>query len=143
MSGTLTNEGDAKLIIELKSVETNIPVRNDRMKQFLFEVDRFPEALVELKIDKNKLSTLNTGAAVDMNVKAMLKLHGGTQDLTAKLRVVKIQDNALQVTTMEPVVLNLVPLGLQAGLDKLKEIAKLDSITATVPVTLTLVFNRQ
>ena len=113
------------------------------MKQFLFEVDRFPEALVELKIDKNKLSTLNTGAAVDMNVKAMLKLHGGTQDLTAKLRVVKIQDNALQVTTMEPVVLNLVPLGLQAGLDKLKEIAKLDSITATVPVTLTLVFNRQ
>ncbi|MGR9117210.1 MAG: YceI family protein [Gammaproteobacteria bacterium] len=143
LSGSVKDNGEAMLKIGLESVETNIPIRNDRMKQFLFETDRFKEAMVELKVDPAKIKELAVGEWVDMPVKAKLALHGVTQEIDAKLRVVKMQNNGIVVSTIEPVILSIDMFGLQSGLEKLKEIAKLGSITTTVPVALNLAFEAE
>ena len=143
LSGRVENNGAAALKISLDSVETHIPVRNDRMKQFLFETDLFKEALVELTIDPDKIQSLVPGSRINMPVKAKLSLHGSTQDIGTRLRVVKMQNNGLEVSTIEPIILSIGLFDLQSGLDKLKEIAKLGSITPSVPVALNLVFDPQ
>lgn len=143
LSGNVKNNGEATLSINLESVETHIPVRNDRMKQFLFETELFKEALVELKIEPAKIHALGPGDRVDVPVNAKLSLHGRAQDIDVRLRVLKTQNNGLEVSTLEPIIISAGLFDLQAGLDKLKEIAKLVSITASVPVALNLVFDPQ
>ena len=140
LSGSVKNNGKAVLRISLDSVETNIPIRNDRMKQFLFETDRFKDATVELQVDPEKIQSLEAGVSADVPVKGKLNLHGITQEIEARLRVVKMKNNGLEVSTVEPILVSAGLYGMQSGLDKLKEIAKLTSITTTVPVAMNLVF---
>lgn len=141
LSGEVKKNGATTLKISLNSVETNISIRNDRMKQFLFETDRFKEAVIETTVDLSKVDALLPGSSIDMAVKASLSMHGVTEDVDAKLRVIKLQNDGIAVSTVEPIIISTGLFGFQPGLDKLKEIAKLDSITTTVPVSLNLKFD--
>ena len=143
LSGGVKNNGEAILNISLDSVETNIPIRNERLKQFLFEIDVSSEASVVLDIDPDKVQALAPGSQIDLPVKAKLSLHGVSQAIDTRLRVVKLQNNGIAVSTTAPIILSTGAFGFQSGLDKLKEIAKLDSITTAVPVTMNLVFDWQ
>jgi polyisoprenoid-binding protein YceI len=143
MSGSLSDEGLAKLVIQLNSVETGVPIRNERMKELLFQIERFPEALVELKFDKTKLDSLKAGQMMDLPVTANLKLHGIERSMDANLRIIKLTNAQVSVTTVEPIIMNTEWFGLQAGVEKLREIVNLQSITGAVPVTLSLVYNLQ
>lgn len=143
MTGGLSADGVAKLAISLKSVETGVPIRNDRMKELLFQIDRFPEAVVELNFEMNQLNSLKPGYLVDLPVTAKLKLHGVEQALEATLRVIRLANNQVSVATVEPIILNTDKFGLQAGIEKLREIVNLQSISSAVPVTLSLVFKLQ
>lgn len=134
----------AKLTIDLASVETQVPIRNERMKEHLFEIQQHPQATVELTLDAKAIEALQvSGALVDMPVLAHVDLHGVKKDQNAKLRVFKLSEHKLLVTTLEPVLLNPADFNMQTGLNKLLEIAKLSSITSIVPVTFSLVFDQK
>ena len=51
LSGTLLESGDAQVSVKLASVETLIPIRNQRMQTFLFQSDIFPEATLRTNVD--------------------------------------------------------------------------------------------
>lgn len=141
MAGSLSAEGRANLVIELGSVETGVTIRNERMKELLFQTERYPEAQVELEFDKNRLASLKAGQMMDMPINANLKLHGISRPVEGKFRVIKLFNKQIVVTTIEPLILNTDWFDLQEGIEKLREIVNLQSITATVPVTLNLVFD--
>ncbi len=143
LAGELVGE-KAKLSIDLASVETQIPIRNDRMKEHLFEIKQFPQATVELNLDSKTLDSLQTpGSMIDMPVVASVDLHGIKKDLNAKLRVIKLSEHKMVASTLEPVLLLPADFSMQTGINKLMEIAKLSSITSTVPVTFSLVFDEK
>ncbi len=143
VAGSISGE-KASLTIDLASVETQIPIRNDRMKEHLFEIQQFPQATVELNLDAKAMQSLaSAGTFIDMPVTAAVDLHGMKKDLPAKLRVIKLAENKLMATTLEPVVMVPADFGMQTGLGKLMEIAKLNSITSSVPVTFNLVFEQK
>lgn len=134
----------AKLTIDLASVETQIPIRNDRMKEHLFEIVKYPQATVQINLDPKVLESLeNAGSMVDTTVVAAVDMHGIKKDLTAKLRVIKLTDSKMVASTLEPILLLPADFSMQAGVNKLLEIAKLTSITSTVPVTFSLVFEEK
>ena len=134
----------AKLTIDLASVETQVPIRNERMKEHLFEIQQHPQATVELTLDAKALEAIQpSGSLVDVPVVARVDMHGVKKDLNAKLRLIKLTEHKLLATTLEPVLLNPADFSMQAGLNKLLEIAKLTSITSTVPVTFSLVFEQK
>lgn len=143
ISGELIGD-KGKLTIDLASVETQVPIRNDRMKEHLFEIKQFPQATVQLNLDAKALELLQTpGSLVDMPVSASVDLHGVKKDINAKLRVLKLTDSKMVASTLEPILLIPGDFSMQPGLNKLMEIAKLTSITSTVPVTFSLVFEQK
>ncbi|MCD2449812.1 YceI family protein [Methylicorpusculum oleiharenae] len=134
----------AKLDIDLASVETQIPIRNDRMKEHLFDIKQFPQATVELKLEPKIFDSLQkAGSMKDLLVKANLDLHGMKKEISAKLRIIKLADNKLVASTLEPIILIPGDFGLEPGVKKLMEIAKLNSISSAVPVTFSLVFEKK
>ena len=54
MSGSIDSNGKANLVINLDSLETLIPIRNERMRNLLFETQIFPTANFYLQVDLDK-----------------------------------------------------------------------------------------
>lgn len=142
LTGEVGPDGAIKLVIDLASVETQVPVRNERLQTMLFEVTRFPTAQFDGRIDMNQIRGLEVGGSVDVEVAGKLTIHGQTQDASASLRVVKLRGDRLLVTTRAPILVNAAKYDLAPGVEKLREIMALPNIVGTVPVSFVLVFQK-
>ena len=61
LSGAISEEGVATLRITLDSVESGIAIRNERMRNMLFETLTFSEAVVSLPVDLDALAASGRG----------------------------------------------------------------------------------
>ena len=138
--GYIGADGKVQLGIDLDSVETLIPIRNERMRELLFDTAKFPAANISAQVDPVILAAAADGGVVTAELPITLSLHGIEQTLTAPVVVVGEGDNRLRVLTSRPVIVNAVDFGLDSGITALREIAGLKAISVAVPVTLQLVF---
>ena len=72
-----------------------------------------------------------------------LSLHGVSKEMVTDVRVVKLTKNSVLAESLKPVIVNAEDFNLSQGVDKLREIAKLPSISTAIPVTFSLVFRQQ
>ena len=137
-SGSITSEGVIHLIIELDSVDTKIPIRDERMRNLFFETEMFPKATFSTKIPAEDLEIENEYSRI-FEVNGRLGLHGAEAELNSKVMILN-RKNALRVVTNNPILISAGDFNLTAGIAKLQKIAGLDSISAVVPVILDLIF---
>jgi len=142
LSGSVDETGMARIEIDLASVETRIDIRNDRMREFLFETDRFPRAVFTAEIDLAAYEALAVGERAESEIDGTLSLHGFEIPVEAPIIVTRIAEDRVDVTTAEPALIYAEDFGLVAGIEKLAEIAQLDWIIPTVPVNASFVFQR-
>ena len=142
VSGSIDENGDARVVIKLDSVETLIPIRNERMREFLFQTANFAEAVLEARIDSDFLAALKPGDNKPLSAEGTLSMHGASQSMVLQMRVAQVSDNEVLVTSTAPVVLQAETFGLGEGVEKLREIAGLPNISKAVPVTFALTFRK-
>ena len=140
INGDLSEQGDASLRITLNSVSTGIDTRDQRMRDYLFETSTFNEAEVLLSFDAEQISEMAVGSSNHLNVEALLNLHGLSVPVTANLRISKLNSGKLLVVNTQPVIINATDFNLDVGIETLKELAGLTSISYAVPVNFNLVF---
>jgi len=134
--GELDPNKQGRLSIDLSSVNTSIPIRNERMQEHLFAVEQYPEAQVTVP-----LYGLENGT---QTVKATLELHGYSTEITTRLHVSQADDSPyLRVSTAQPILLDAQDFGFGDGLEKLRELAALQSISPIVPVSFFLSFEEK
>lgn len=138
LSGSLTTSGDLKVVLDLKSVNTKIPVRDERMNKVLFETEKHPEAILTAKItddvSKNGIKTIATEATLEM--------HGITQKIQVNVMVIRTTEKLI-ATSLKPIIISAPDFKLEAGIAELQKLAKLPSIALSVPVSFTLVFDQK
>ncbi|KLV05109.1 hypothetical protein ABT56_13000 [Photobacterium aquae] len=140
LSGSIEDSGKVSLSIDLNSVDTQIQIRDERMKKELFDTKSYPITQVSAAIDTAMLEKIAAGKTSTTTVEFELDLHGKKQPLKAEVQVTGLDNGGLLVTTVEPVVITADAFGLADGVNKLKDIAKLNSILMSVPVSANLVF---
>ena len=142
LKGELDGQGNFSFEIDLNSVDTNIDIRNERMREYLFQsgLKQFSQATVSANIDTAVVDGLTVGANTVLAVDASLSLHGQTKPLSLELSVSRLADDELLVVSTKPVIIKAEDFALVSGIDKLKELAKLPSISHAVPVTFELLF---
>jgi len=141
LSGSLDDSGKINFAIDLLSVDTNIAVRNERMKEFLFNTELFPRASFTAQLDMNKFNQIAVGATGLLKLSGEIDLHGQKQKVIVDVLVAKLSNKSFVVSSMKPLLLNAQRFGLAAGVKKLQELAKLPSISNAVPVSFVLTFN--
>jgi len=139
LEGSVGDDG-ARLEVELASVETFIPIRNDRMREFLFEITNYPKAVFETDLDTSALDELPPGQSERITVEGTLRLHGDSAPVSGELLVSRMELDQVVVSTVKPIIISADTFGLGDGINKLREIAGLNGITPMVPVSLSLVF---
>lgn len=142
LSGSVTTDGRAELVIDLDTVETGIDIRNERMREHLFQTDRFATARVTTTLDLAALADLGVGERRSLTLPAVLDLHGMRLDLEADVTVTDIDGRQVLVESRAPVMVHVEDFGLAGGLATLQELAGLPSITPVSPVSFSLLFTR-
>lgn len=139
--GYVGEDGAVQVTIELDSVETLIPIRNERMREMLFRTASFATASVTSQVDAGVLAEVAGGGVVTTDIKVSLELHGETAELKVPVTVFSEKGAGLRVLSSRPVVVNAGDFGLTPGVEALREVAGLSSIATAVPVTFNLVFS--
>lgn len=138
--GTLGEDGGVRLVIDLASVDTAIEVRNERVRDMLFDIARFPEALIRADLDPALWQDLAPGERKSVEVLGSLALHGEEGQIRLVVDVVGAADGGLIVTSRLPVIVNAGQFSLAEGVERLRAVAGLPAISPAVPVTFALHF---
>ncbi len=139
-SGSLAADGKAVIRVDLASVVTRVDVRDQRMREMLFEVAEFPAAQFSAQIDMAQVKSLAAGDSRRMTLKGELDLHGQKGNLEFDVLVVKRSDGALSVSTVRPAFIQADKYKLLTGVGKLRAAVGLKSIDKVVPVSFYVVF---
>ncbi|HHC74165.1 MAG TPA: YceI family protein [Thiothrix sp.] len=140
LAGLLKEDGSVALNVSLASVSTNIPIRDERMQKLLFEVQKHALANITAKIDMAKVTAMKAGDLSQESVEVKLALHGKEKAYNAAITVAKLSDEKVLVTLSKPIVVQASDFDLSAGVEALREVAKLPMISQAVPITASLVF---
>lgn len=141
LSGMIEDDGEVEITIELASVNTMIPIRNERMQEMLFETNLFPDATVTGKINLDVLDGLEPGTSFSREIDFELSLHGQSVDMATDVQITRTAEGAV-FSTLKPIVVMSDSFALTAGVEKLREVAGLPSISRAVPVNFTVVFEQ-
>ena len=141
-SGEVTLSGAANIRVDLASVETRIPIRNERMGTLLFNIDQFPSLDISSKLDVKSLANMEEGASTHLEVPATISLRGTEANILLPLVVTRLSSKRFQVVTTKPVIAYASQFGLTKGVEALRLIAQLATITPAVPVTFSLIFEQ-
>lgn len=140
LSGDISAAGEVNVQINLASVETLIPIRNERMQEILFETNLFAIATLSANIDPVSLQNLATGSTTSLDVAATITIKDQSTPIQLKIVAAKLSDHQLLVTARQPVLITAANVGLSDGVEKLRELAGLPNISQSVPVSFVLTF---
>lgn len=142
LSGSIDAAGKAQITINLSSVDTSIGIRDERLQKMLFETGLYPSAVLSAALEPALLDSLKPGESTSIDLSFELSLHGLTQSINAAVQVTALNHEQWMVTTIQPIVIKAADFNLLEGINQLRDIAGLPSITTAIPVTAQLVFKR-
>jgi polyisoprenoid-binding protein YceI len=141
ISGAISATGVATLAIDLSSVNTNIALRDERMRDLLFQITSFPTATATLNLPNGLLTGLAVGDTSEIQLTASLDLHGVTSPVATKVSVQRLSATRILVQNLSPIVVNAPDYALAAGVEALRAAVGIASISSAVPVDFTLVYD--
>ena len=143
LSGNWADDGKVLVQIPVTTLDTLIPIRNERMLEHVFNAKNFPTISASTQIEPKLLSDLTVGASMQHQTELSLTLLDKTQSLPVQLTLTKLSNTKIQASTTAPVLVNSPAFQLDAGVRKLQDIAKLNDISLLVPVTFNVEFSRK
>lgn len=143
VDGMVDEDGTATISIDLNSVDTAIEIRDERMRTMLFETEKFPTATLAASVDMAAVDELPAGESRVLTSEGQLMVHGTTTSVTFDVSIAKLSDSRIIVASQKPLVINASQVGLLEGVEKLREIAGLPSISPAVPVSFVLAFDKE
>ena len=129
--------------IPVNSLETLIPIRNERIWQYVLQAEKFSAITASAELKQDVLANLAIRDSMLLELPLNVTIATETAVLNAKLRITRLSANTLQATTEAPLMLNTGSFKLLDGVAKLQELAGLKSIDTLVPVSFTVRFNQQ
>jgi hypothetical protein len=140
LHGKIDAKGAARLRIEMDSVSTGIPVRDERLRSLLFATEQFPDARIMAQLDLAPITDLAPGAQLELSLPVQVEIRGRKHAYMAELLATRLDDRRFQVVTLAPLVLHAEHYGLEEGVEALRKVAKLSTISLSVPVGAVMIF---
>ncbi len=142
VSGSLNEEsGEALIIVALNSIDSGIDIRDQRMKKYLFNTDRYKTAEFRARVDVQALKSLTPGEPRSMRLSGELSISGKTLPIHFATQVTKLSGGAISVVTVEPAFIDSNAVEMAPGIEKLRSLAGLKNINLSVPVTFAVQFH--
>jgi len=136
ISGHILN-GKAQFTIKPDSVDSRVPIRNERMREFLFETNVYPTIEINANVG-DLVSSLKPGQSNMMTIPASLSMHGATKEIKLETRLSMINANTIVVSSTQSVLIRAADFDMVDGITKLASLVNNLAIAETVPVNFSL-----
>ncbi|TBU95991.1 YceI family protein [Stutzerimonas kirkiae] len=143
VAGVIDGQGAARITLPFADLDSGLALRDERMRELLFEVTRFAHAELSANVDLPHWERMRVGEVQATTLEFQLDLHGHRQRLKADVLVSRLGEKRMQVATLEPILIKAELFELEGGLLKLQELAGLPSIASEVPVWAVLDFQQR
>lgn len=141
VTGSMSESGEVEVMIDLNSIDTKVPIRNERLNKLFFDSIKFPEAKVSAKIDNKALRKIKSVGR--MSVPASITLYGQSQDVTLDLLVTKTRHHIV-VASLSALTVSASDYGIPAdNLTKLAATVGGIPISSKVGVSFVLAFEHK
>ena len=140
LHGKVDGKGLAEVEVELESVYTGIGLRDERIREQVFDVEKFPRARINAQLDLRPINDLAPGAQLELRLPLIVQLHGKSHTYRAELLATRLDERRFQVVTLEPLVVNAQDFGLVPGFAAVRSAAGLSALSLSVPVGAVLIF---
>ena len=139
--GVIRDDGRARVNIGLGSVDTAIDIRDERMRDIVFQVENNQRSNINMQTNIALLNTLDAGESIRATYDAVIELIGEEQTLPVNVVITGLENGGLLVTLATPLIVNVALFGLADEIEQLREIAGLPSINNNIVVDFTLQFD--
>jgi polyisoprenoid-binding protein YceI len=139
IKGEFSPEGKLQIEIDLASIDSGIEIRDTRMREQLFVVDKFPVANLLAQLPESVLA-LEKGNSISVSIPAELSIMGISKTINVTVQVTRKADNGIVATSTQSILISAADFGLTSGIEILQKLAGLSGIGLTVPVNFNLVF---
>lgn len=140
LHGKVDGKGVAEVEVELESVNTGIPLRDERIRDQVFQIGKYPSARINARLDLRPINALAPGAQLELRLPLEVQLAGQTHTYNAQLLATRLDDRRFQVVTLEPLVVHAQDFGLVPAFEALRQSAHLSALSLAVPVGAVLIF---
>lgn len=140
VSGSLDNEGNLKVMVPLKNLDTGVSIRNDRLGELFFKVATHPDVEVMAKVPAELMK--GDMVVTQATVPASVTLYGKAQTLDFMLNIVRAGD-VISVSSVKPVIVDGMSFGIpKESLEAVSNTVGDIAISSTVGVSVSLVLKK-
>ncbi len=139
LSGGADFMGEYLITMDLRTVETNFDIRNERMREFFFETDTWALATISGPFEPRVFENLPVGATLRTRISGTLSLHGIEQPIAVDVVVTRTAWDRVTVSSFLPVIIDAADYSLEGGIETLRGLVGLDSISPITNVSFELV----
>jgi len=140
-SGELSEQGKLTITIDIASVETLVPIRNERMQKMLFNMSDYSSATFTAQVDP-ALTKLEAGEMQRVTVAGEMMIAGNKAPISFEVMLTGLKDGGINATTATPTILSASEFNLDEGVAALQKVANLKSISKSVPLSFSATFSR-
>ena len=137
------NGKQVNIEIPVTSLETQIPIRNERIWQYVLQAEKFAAISVSATLTEAETAKLTTGQSSVLTLPLNVTIGTETSELSAAIRLTKLSDTTIAASNETPLMLNTNSYKLTAGVAKLQELAGLKRIDPLLPVSFSVQFTQQ
>lgn len=135
-------DGKVSIEIPVTSLDTQIPIRNERMLKHLFNAEDYSIVSAAASLEEKLLTEMPVGETLPLMVDITVFIAGKSETMQSSLQVTRLGTDRFLATTTHPINIDTKAFGLVAGIEQLREIAGLQRIDYNVPVTFSVQFTR-
>lgn len=141
ITGGADYSGAFSVELDLTTVDTGVESRDQRMKEMFFKTGAFPTARVNGNFDPALFEDMEVGQRRVASIPAIVSLHGRDVAMEFEVNVIRLEWNKIMVTPQDLIMVEGAQFGLAPGVEALREVVGLESITPVSPVSFVLVFD--
>lgn len=139
ISGSLLSNNQFVLTIDLSSVNASIEIRNERINKHIFNTEKHKKAMVIGQFDLFDIPM--KGQSIESILQANLYFQNLRLPISVNVTI-ENQGEQLVVSSNKAIILSAETLQITEGVDTLKGLANLKSISPEFPVSFKLVLKR-
>ena len=142
ISGSIDENGHINIDIDLSSVDTQLELRDQRMRDIVFKVAENASAKLtgDMNLEAHHDQEIGTSRKVEASIG--IELVGQKIDYDVMLLVTRLAENKVMVTPHGVIFLDLEDFELADAIETLRELAGLDRIATAAPMSFYLTFEK-
>ncbi len=142
ISGSIDDSGHINIDIDLASVDTQLELRDERMRDIVFKVAGNPSAKLsgDMSLQAHNDQEVGTSRVIEATIG--VELVGEKVDHDVMLVVTRLAENKVMVTPHGVIFIDADDYDLLDALEELRVLAGLDTIESVVPMSFYLTFTK-